>query len=196
MVTRKKVGIIAGCVAIVAAATTIVIAVNSTDGSHDLASSNYCTPEATRQLPQAVVKTVNTELERHPEFQPSDEPPFGIRDILTHPVNRDWEDFAFVEFLDRYCGFRGNVNGRPVTEAGKRGQGMPYTVDVNHPSRVQVVVDNAEASPDFRGICISNSVPTAAIEDGAVVMTVYCDRSYPEDSWLDQQPTLTTPAPK
>jgi hypothetical protein len=114
---------------------------------------------------------------------------------MTHPVNRDWEDFAFVEFIDKYCGFLGNINGWPITEAGQHGQGMTYMEGESNASRVRVIRNGVEDPWDRHDICISNSVPSVVMQGNVMVMTLICDRSYAEDSWLESQPTLTTPPP-
>ena len=141
-----------------------------------------CDDLAISELPERVVDQVYA-AQRHAQI------PKGMGPtVMTRPVGGGMEDVAFVDFLPKYCGFIGNINGRPVTDDAAHGRTSP---DLKEAQKDRVIMLNAYGSvATYReDVCISNTPPTVRKTDG-MVMTIRCDRWYPQATWMQAHPVL------
>lgn len=159
------------------ATSAAILAVSYALGGLPLAAPT-CTAQAAMQLPKPLVQSVNT-IEAERNIATATSPEF-ITNLMSRPLRGGGTAEAFANFDPGYCGFNGNINDFNASISDGY---IPL-------DRVVLIRHGSQTEGELSGICISNTVPTAKMANHVIVMTIRCDRLYPESTWTQPNPKL------
>jgi hypothetical protein len=151
-------------------------------------TEQVCDSESVSQLPDDVVDIVNAAQSRHKIEGLTGE------DILVRQDSLYLQTVAFAVFDSRYCGYWGNINGRP-TDYGRTADvpesEMQRTFEYADGDHVTVVRNGLPFDNPNQEVCIGNTPPTAFMVHGDMIMIRQCDRTYPHETWTQEHPDLS-----
>ena len=149
---------------------------------------NQCALSATQTLPEAVVEQVNQALVGHRPVNIGG----GLMRLVdldtVRQVNADWQVEAYVWFDSHYCGFSGNMDFRPSSDAAAHEEvEFPY----GYPDRIHVIRHGVEDMTYTGTITVGNAIPKIVNDGTKISMTFIVDREYLDPAWMPAGTVLT-----